>query len=128
LHHIDSGGIQEEAPSLHKPVLVLREVTERPEAVKTGAIRVIGTDTGGSCGKRNTSSIMHAPTAPWHAHEIRMATEKPGSGSCGDSCANCHYDKQSFDQRCPADLQRSRIHCQAVNSIIRQTYQNWKLS
>ncbi|GFP19656.1 UDP-N-acetylglucosamine 2-epimerase (non-hydrolysing) [Candidatus Hakubella thermalkaliphila] len=39
----DSGGIQEEAPSLGKPVLVLRKVTERPEAVKAGTVRVIGT-------------------------------------------------------------------------------------
>ncbi len=39
----DSGGIQEEAPSLGKPVLVLRDVTERPEGVKAGTLRVIGT-------------------------------------------------------------------------------------
>jgi UDP-N-acetylglucosamine 2-epimerase (non-hydrolysing) len=39
----DSGGIQEEAPGLGKPVLVLREVTERPEAVEAGTARVIGT-------------------------------------------------------------------------------------
>ena len=39
----DSGGIQEEAPALGKPVLVLREVTERPEAVELGVARVIGT-------------------------------------------------------------------------------------
>ncbi|MGM9522319.1 MAG: non-hydrolyzing UDP-N-acetylglucosamine 2-epimerase [Oscillospiraceae bacterium] len=39
----DSGGIQEEAPSLGKPVLVLRDVTERPEGVEAGTLRVIGT-------------------------------------------------------------------------------------
>jgi UDP-N-acetylglucosamine 2-epimerase (non-hydrolysing) len=39
----DSGGLQEEAPSLGKPVLVLREVTERPEAVEASAARVVGT-------------------------------------------------------------------------------------
>ncbi len=39
----DSGGIQEEAPSLGKPVLVLRQVTERPEAVAAGTVKVIGT-------------------------------------------------------------------------------------
>jgi UDP-N-acetylglucosamine 2-epimerase (non-hydrolysing) len=39
----DSGGLQEEAPSLGKPVLVLREVTERPEGVEAGTARVIGT-------------------------------------------------------------------------------------
>jgi len=40
----DSGGIQEEAPGLGVPVLVLREVTERPEAVEAGTVRVVGTD------------------------------------------------------------------------------------
>jgi len=41
----DSGGLQEEAPSLGKPVLVLRETTERPEAVQAGTVAVVGTDT-----------------------------------------------------------------------------------
>lgn len=40
----DSGGIQEEAPSLNKPVLVLRDVTERPEGVEAGTLKVIGTE------------------------------------------------------------------------------------
>lgn len=40
----DSGGLQEEAPSLNKPVLVLRDTTERPEGVSTGALKLIGTD------------------------------------------------------------------------------------
>ncbi|WP_078695129.1 non-hydrolyzing UDP-N-acetylglucosamine 2-epimerase [Caloramator quimbayensis] len=40
----DSGGLQEEAPHLGKPVLVLRDVTERPEAVKAGTVKVIGTN------------------------------------------------------------------------------------
>lgn len=39
----DSGGIQEEAPSLKKPVLVLRDTTERPEAMKSGAVKLVGT-------------------------------------------------------------------------------------
>ena len=39
----DSGGIQEEAPSLGKPVLVLREKTERPEAIAAGTIQLVGT-------------------------------------------------------------------------------------
>lgn len=40
----DSGGIQEEAPSLGKPVLVMRDVTERPEAVEAGTVELVGTD------------------------------------------------------------------------------------
>ena len=42
----DSGGIQEEAPSLGKPVLVMRETTERPEAVEAGVARLVGTNRG----------------------------------------------------------------------------------
>lgn len=41
----DSGGLQEEAPSLGKPVLVLRNETERPEAIKAGTVKLLGTDT-----------------------------------------------------------------------------------
>ena len=40
----DSGGIQEEAPSLGKPVLVMRETTERPEGISAGTVRLVGTD------------------------------------------------------------------------------------
>jgi UDP-N-acetylglucosamine 2-epimerase (non-hydrolysing) len=40
----DSGGIQEEGPALGKPVLVMRDVTERPEAVEAGTVRLVGTD------------------------------------------------------------------------------------
>ena len=47
----DSGGIQEEAPSLGKPVLVMRESTERPEAVKAGTVKIIGS---------NTKDIIHS--------------------------------------------------------------------
>ena len=41
----DSGGIQEEAPSLGKPVLVMRDTTERPEAVEAGTVKLVGTHT-----------------------------------------------------------------------------------
>lgn len=40
----DSGGLQEEAPSLGKPVLVLRDTTERPEAIEAGTVKLVGTD------------------------------------------------------------------------------------
>ena len=40
----DSGGIQEEAPGLGKPVLVMRDTTERPEALNAGTVKLVGTD------------------------------------------------------------------------------------
>ncbi|MFU8833524.1 MAG: UDP-N-acetylglucosamine 2-epimerase, partial [Wenzhouxiangella sp.] len=43
----DSGGLQEEAPSLGKPVLVLRNTTERPEAIEAGTARLVGTEVEG---------------------------------------------------------------------------------
>ncbi|MBN3847403.1 UDP-N-acetylglucosamine 2-epimerase (non-hydrolyzing) [Paraburkholderia sp. Ac-20342] len=45
----DSGGIQEEAPALGKPVLVMRDVTERPEAVEAGTVQLVGTSREGIC-------------------------------------------------------------------------------
>jgi len=45
----DSGGVQEEAPSLNKPVLVMRDVTERPEAVEAGVAELVGTDPDWIC-------------------------------------------------------------------------------
>tara|TARA_B100000242_G_C43052908_1_gene492046 strand:+ start:2652 stop:3767 length:1116 start_codon:yes stop_codon:yes gene_type:complete len=45
----DSGGIQEEAPSLGKPVLVMRDTTERPEAIEAGTVKLVGTDENKIC-------------------------------------------------------------------------------
>lgn len=50
----DSGGVQEEAPSLGKPVLVMRETTERPEAVSAGTVRLVGTSRGAIVGAAQT--------------------------------------------------------------------------
>ncbi|MEO0080203.1 MAG: UDP-N-acetylglucosamine 2-epimerase (non-hydrolyzing) [candidate division WOR-3 bacterium] len=57
----DSGGIQEEAPTLHKPVLVLREKTERPEAVAAGTARLVGTAVTDIVAE--TERLLHSPTA-----------------------------------------------------------------
>jgi UDP-N-acetylglucosamine 2-epimerase (non-hydrolysing) len=46
----DSGGVQEEAPSLGKPVLVMRDTTERPEAVEAGTVKLVGTDSAAIVG------------------------------------------------------------------------------
>lgn len=57
----DSGGLQEEAPSLGKPVLVLRETTERPEAVTAGTAKLIGTDSDRILAE--TSELLNNPDA-----------------------------------------------------------------
>ena len=75
----DSGGIQEEAPSLGKPVLVLREKTERPEAVAAGTVKLVGTDPARIVGEaarllddpeeRQRMSRIHNPYGDGHASE-----------------------------------------------------------
>jgi len=57
----DSGGVQEEGPSLGKPVLVMRETTERPEAVEAGTVRLVGTDE--DLIVRATSRLLTDPAA-----------------------------------------------------------------
>ncbi|MFP9136451.1 non-hydrolyzing UDP-N-acetylglucosamine 2-epimerase [Devosia sp. XGJD_8] len=62
----DSGGLQEEAPALGKPVLVLRDVTERPEAIASGAVELVGTDRSRilqAIGKLATNPVAYAAMA-----------------------------------------------------------------
>lgn len=77
----DSGGVQEEAPSLGKPVLVLRDTTERPEGVATGTVKLIGTQRGGV-----RDAITHLIEAP----EARRAMSTPvnpyGDGRAAVRC------------------------------------------
>ena len=75
----DSGGMQEEAPSLGKPVLVMRQTTERPEAVDAGTVRLVGTDRQCIVSESNhlldseehylTMSRAHNPYGDGHAAE-----------------------------------------------------------
>lgn len=64
----DSGGIQEEAPSLGKPVLVTRDVTERPEAVEAGTARLVGTDPDVIV--REAEKLLDSPDAYRRVSEI----------------------------------------------------------
>lgn len=73
----DSGGVQEEAPSLGKPVLVMREVTERPEAVASGLARLVGTD---------PEKILAAVSDVLDARK-RQAVRPPATNPFGDGHA-----------------------------------------
>lgn len=78
----DSGGVQEEAPSLGKPVLVTRETTERPEAVEAGTVKLVGTD---------TEKIVAAATALLDDPRAREAVARVhnpyGDGRAGERIA-----------------------------------------
>ena len=75
----DYGGIQEEGPSLGKPVVVMREKTERPEAVEAGTVKLVGTDEGlivkevgrllDDAALRDSMSLIHNPYGDGHASE-----------------------------------------------------------
>jgi UDP-N-acetylglucosamine 2-epimerase (non-hydrolysing) len=74
----DSGGIQEEAPSLGKPVLVMRDVTERPEGIATGVARLVGTD---------RASVVHAVRAALD-RPVDLPAPNPADNPYGDGLAS----------------------------------------
>jgi UDP-N-acetylglucosamine 2-epimerase (non-hydrolysing) len=71
----DSGGIQEEAPSLGKPVLVMRDTTERPEAVDAGTVQLVGTDTS-----KIVEEVTRLLTDENAYHEMSRAHNPYGDG------------------------------------------------
>jgi UDP-N-acetylglucosamine 2-epimerase len=73
----DSGGIQEEAPSLGVPVLVMRDTTERPEGVDAGLVRLVGTDRRRIVGE--TKRVLEG--------RAQMKTALPGQSPYGDGKA-----------------------------------------
>jgi UDP-N-acetylglucosamine 2-epimerase (non-hydrolysing) len=75
----DSGGIQEEAPSLGVPVLVMRETTERPEGVEAGTLKLVGTESGQIV--RETRRLLGDPLA--HA-EMARAVNPYGDGHAAE--------------------------------------------
>lgn len=71
----DSGGVQEEAPSLGKPVLVLREVTERPEAIRAGTVKLVGLNE-----RKIFSEAAHLLDSPVAYDRMATATNPYGDG------------------------------------------------
>ncbi len=76
----DSGGIQEEAPGLGKPVLVTRDTTERPEAIAAGTAKLVGTDSQGLVKSVNELLDDASTYASMARAKIRLATAKPPAG------------------------------------------------
>lgn len=77
----DSGGVQEEAPSLGKPVLVMRETTERPEAVTAGTVRLVGTDED-----RIVAEVASLLTDPTAYRAMAQAVNPYGDGRAAARC------------------------------------------
>ncbi|KRG84465.1 UDP-N-acetylglucosamine 2-epimerase [Stenotrophomonas daejeonensis] len=75
----DSGGVQEEAPALGKPVLVMRDVTERPEAVEAGVVRLVGTESA-----RIVAAVIDAISAPPSATGFDPGASPYGDGHASD--------------------------------------------
>jgi UDP-N-acetylglucosamine 2-epimerase len=75
----DSGGVQEEAPALNRPVLVTREVTERPEGVETGAALLVGTDSA-----RIVEAIERLLTDPAAYARMAAASNPYGDGHASE--------------------------------------------
>lgn len=84
----DSGGLQEEAPALGKPVLVFREVTERPEAVAVGSARLVGSD---------PAAFLAEVNRLWNDEAAYAAMAHPrfpyGDGTSGDQIAQILQDR-----------------------------------
>jgi len=75
----DSGGVQEEAPSLNKPVLVLRDTTERPEGVTTGTLKLVGTD------PKRVTDAMESLLSDQAAYDKMAQAENPyGDGHASE--------------------------------------------
>jgi UDP-N-acetylglucosamine 2-epimerase (non-hydrolysing) len=98
----DSGGIQEEAPALGKPVLILRDETERPEAVEFGVARLVGTNTS-----TILSEIRQLLESPEHYRSMARGASPYGDGRAAERIAalcsaflGCHHPV-------PADLELS---------------------
>jgi UDP-N-acetylglucosamine 2-epimerase (non-hydrolysing) len=77
----DSGGVQEEAPSLGKPVLVMRDNTERPEAVEAGTVKLIGTDQD-----RIVDAVSEMIDVPALYNEMAKAMNPYGDGQAAQRC------------------------------------------
>lgn len=102
----DSGGVQEEAPTLGKPVLVMRDTTERPEAVSAGTVRLVGTNRA-SVGL----GLVELLTDPVEYSRMANAINPYGDGKAADRCVGAIQQLLGVGTRLPdfAPLDMDRI-------------------
>ena len=108
----DSGGIQEEAPSLGKPVLVLRENTERPEAVRAGTAKLVGTDE-----RRIVEEAEHLLEDPIAYQRMARGHSPYGDGRSSQKIADFLVrGKAKLDSTPERGLKRAPIEKQVSNA------------
>lgn len=109
----DSGGIQEEAPSLGKPVLVLRDVTERPEAVAAGTVKLVGTNTDQIVAEASSllrdASLYHRMSRALNPYGDGLASRRIVSALFGEpyeefSCSNSNEEAPAIAAAVEAKL------------------------
>lgn len=86
----DSGGIQEEGPSLGKPVLVMRDITERPEAIQAGTVKLVGTDR-----KKIEKEVNHLLNDKKQYHKMSKMANPYGDGKATEKIADWIINNQS---------------------------------
>ena len=86
----DSGGIQEEAPGLGKPVLVMRNTTERPEALSAGTVKLVGTDYD-----RIVNEVSALLDSEEHYEQMCKAVNPYGDGQACRRIADVLADKET---------------------------------
>jgi UDP-N-acetylglucosamine 2-epimerase (non-hydrolysing) len=97
----DSGGLQEEAPSLGKPVLVLRDTTERPEGITAGTARLVGVD------EDKVVAAVSELLSDRHAYDQMAAVVNPyGDGRAAGRCADAIAKLVQLDRDAPAYVPR----------------------
>ena len=92
----DSGGVQEEAPSLGKPVLVMRDTTERPEAVEAGTVRLVGTD-----GRTIRAALEHLLDDPTAYAAMANAVNPYGDGRAAERSVAAIAELLGIGHRAP---------------------------
>jgi len=101
----DSGGIQEEGPSLGKPVLVMRDKTERPEAVEAGTVKLVGADE-----EAIVASALHLLENPKTYDAMARVHNPYGDGRASTRIADAIHSFYNEDSCAKPELLRARTH------------------
>ena len=95
----DSGGVQEEAPSLGKPVLVMRETSERPEGIRAGNARLVGVDRA-----KIAAALVDLITHPEERQKMAQARNPYGDGQSAQKIVDILYNSLAAAKDDPSQV------------------------